>query len=153
MEGKKNYSLHIHMCICTCVYNCVIGKMHIHPLHFRDPHLWQRPIRSSHIRHMSWCVFHLGWLSPNSWSRISYLRVAVESHASNSGRKAAHLCQWASRFSSAVCLSLARVRVSSYLCCRAAASWTEQPLSATFWALAEVVATALLSASRAWQRS
>lgn len=96
----------------------------------------------------------LGWLFPNSWSRISYLRVAVEIHAANSGRKVAHLCQWASRFSSTACLSLARLRVSSYLCCRAAASWTEEvALLATFWALAETVVTALFSASRAWQRS
>lgn len=89
----------------------------------------------------------------NGWSRISYLREAIQTHAPNSRRKPAHLCQWASTFSSTVCLSLAWLSIPSYLCCRAAASWTEEPLLATFRALAEKAATVLASDSRAWQRS
>ena len=66
---------------------------------------------------------------------------------------AAHLCQWASRSSSAFCLSLALCSISSYRRCKAAASWVQDSLFTAFWALAEKLVTVLLRASRAWQRS
>ena len=99
---------------------------------------------------MSSCVQGIRKIE-NHWPTEQFIRTLLSSMESRP--RASHLCQWASSSSRAFCLSLALCSISSYCCCRVAASWVQESLFTTFWALAENMVTVLLSASRAWQRS
>lgn len=118
---------------------------------FRDLH-WQWRLRSLCCR----CTrshFTSGMIIHSPLLKECFTQNFLFRWASISGECTAHLCQWASRFSSRVCLSFTRRSVPSYRCWRAVASWMQESLLTTFRELAERAVTVLLRDSRAWQRS
>lgn len=154
MEGKMLFFSRLYMSLHTCLYLNHMEWDALTLFLLGDCQLLTK-IEVFSVRHVTRCVLCPGKLLhlENSWPRISCLREVIETQAASSKRKAAHLCQVASRLSSTVCLSLAWLSVPSYSRCSVSTSWMERPLLATFCALAERAATELFSDSRAWQRS